>query len=99
MGEQRAHEYSAKGLEVHRVELAQHREENTRLHSEYSRELSDEVKRLSALMEEQRLARVEYGDRTVVSLEVELHKVNDAIVAEQKLRFEAEGTMLRMVED
>merc|ERR1712187_151539 len=56
-------------------------------------------RRMAAILEEQRSARIEYGERIAQSLETEFQKVQDAIVAEQKLRFEAEGTMLHMVED
>merc|ERR1712107_220710 len=62
-------------------------------------ELSEEVKHITTILAEQTAARTEYGERIASSLENEFSKVQEAVMAEQKLRFEAEGTMLRMVED
>lgn len=95
----RSEELGSQRLQELREELARHREQQSALQTDYSRELSDEVDRISTLLEEQRNTRVDYGDRIAQSLEGEFQKVQEAIVSEQKLRFEAEGTMLRMVED
>jgi len=99
-------ELEAKSEEVSNARLAEIREEFQRsqekhsvTHIELTRQIGDEVKHITTMLEEQRVARTEYGERIVVSLEGEFQKVHDAVVAEQKLRFEAEGTMLRMVED
>jgi len=69
------------------------------VHHNYAREIGEEVQRLAVHLEEQRTARMEYGERIVGNLEAEFQKVHDGILSEQKLRFEAEATMLRMVED
>merc|ERR1712232_736817 len=53
----------------------------------------------ASVLEEQRVARVESGERIAASLEAEFQKLQEAVAAEEKLRFEAEGTMLGMVED
>eukprot|EP00931_Biecheleriopsis_adriatica_P007383 TRINITY_DN108673_c0_g1_i1.p1 TRINITY_DN108673_c0_g1~~TRINITY_DN108673_c0_g1_i1.p1 ORF type:complete len:370 (-),score=78.62 TRINITY_DN108673_c0_g1_i1:34-1104(-) len=82
-----------------REELLKEQSRRETVHDEYAKEISEEVQRLSVLLEEQRSARMEYGERIVGVLEAEFQKVHDSIVAEQKLRFEAESTMLRMVED
>lgn len=66
---------------------------------DYAQELGEEVRRLSASVDEHRESRSEYGERIASSLETEFEKVQDAIVSEQKVRFEAESTMVRMVED
>lgn len=75
------------------------REKHAAVQAELTGKMGDEVTRISAMIDEQRTARTDYGERIVASLEGEFQKVHDAVVAEQKLRFEAEGTMLRMVED
>eukprot|EP00933_Yihiella_yeosuensis_P062501 TRINITY_DN6545_c0_g1_i1.p1 TRINITY_DN6545_c0_g1~~TRINITY_DN6545_c0_g1_i1.p1 ORF type:complete len:321 (+),score=73.38 TRINITY_DN6545_c0_g1_i1:96-1058(+) len=82
-----------------REELQKEQSRREAVHDQYAQEVGEEVRRLDVLLEEQRSARLEYGERIVGSLEGEFQKVHDAIVAEQKQRFEAEGTMLRMVED
>lgn len=103
---QEREEMEARAEEVAAAVVAEQREEIRRdfarrdaVHEDYAREIGDEVKRLAVILEEQRSTRIEYCERIVQSLEAEFQKVHEAIVAEQKLRFEAEGTMLRMVED
>lgn len=80
-------------------ELRRDSKRSTETLEQYSQELSEEVKRLSVILEFQRSARLEHGERTVSSLEDEFQKLHEAIVAEQQLRFDAEGTMIRMVEE
>lgn len=99
-------ELEAKSEEASNAKLAEFREDLQRTQEKHvtscadlTRQVGDDVKRITAMLEEQRAARTDYGERIVVSLEGEFQKVHDAVVAEQKLRFEAEGTMLRMVED
>lgn len=82
-----------------RKEIQKEESQRETVHDGYAREIGDEVRRLALLLEEQRTARLEYGERIVSSLEAEFQKVHGAIVAEQRQRFDAEGTMLRMVED
>jgi len=69
------------------------------VHDGFGREITDEVQRLSVLLEEQRTARMYIGERIVGNLEAEFQKVHDAVVLEQKMRFEAESTMVKMVQD
>lgn len=66
---------------------------------EVTRELEDGTARLAGMLEEQRASRVEYGERVAESLEGQLRKVEEALVAEQRLRCDAEESMGRMVED
>ncbi|CAE7461215.1 unnamed protein product, partial [Symbiodinium pilosum] len=82
-----------------RSELLKEQSQRETVHDDYGREIGEEVQRLQALFEKQRILRVEYGEQIVSHLEAEFQKVHDAIVSEQQLRFEAEGMMLRMVED
>lgn len=89
---------SARITELH-DEMRRERLSSQTVQEDYTREIGEEVRRLTSILEEQRSCRSEYGDRIVASLEAEFQKVQEAVVAEQKLRFEAEGMMLRMVED
>lgn len=92
-------DYSCERLRAHQEEILRSRQQHGQVQQTFAREIGDEVKRLSAILEEQKASRVEYGERIVASLEGEYQKVHENIVSEQKFRFEAEGTMLRMVED
>eukprot|EP00928_Gymnodinium_smaydae_P039891 TRINITY_DN27156_c0_g2_i1.p1 TRINITY_DN27156_c0_g2~~TRINITY_DN27156_c0_g2_i1.p1 ORF type:complete len:329 (+),score=106.29 TRINITY_DN27156_c0_g2_i1:58-1044(+) len=97
--ENRCEELSAQCAAEHMQEVQRHSDARVAMHQEFSSKLGDEVKRFTALFEEQRAARVENGERIAASLESEFQKVEGAVLAEQKLRVEAEGTMLKMVED
>lgn len=97
--ESKSGELSNQILAEHRQELERHKAQFEKAHEQSSRELGDEVSRIGSILEEHRASRVEYGERIAAGLEAEFHKVQEAIVAEQKLRFEAEATMLKMVED
>lgn len=66
---------------------------------DHTRKIGEDVFRIRGILEEQRVARAQYGERIGASLEGECRRMQGEIVAEQKLRFEAEGSMLRMVED
>jgi len=66
---------------------------------DYTREIGEELRRLTAIFEDQRNSRKEYGERISTSLEGEFQKVQEAIGEEERRRYEAQGTMLRMVED
>jgi len=61
--------------------------------------ISDQVHRLAGILEEQRAAREEYGERIQNSLEAEFQKLDEAMHAERKLRGEALHTMESMVQD
>jgi len=95
----RLEELTAQRFGEHQVDLARHREQRSAAHEETSRVLGEEVRRIASILEEQRAARIESGDRIAASLDAEFQKIHEAIVAEEKLRFDAEGTMLSMVED
>eukprot|EP00930_Biecheleria_cincta_P003827 TRINITY_DN104738_c0_g1_i1.p1 TRINITY_DN104738_c0_g1~~TRINITY_DN104738_c0_g1_i1.p1 ORF type:complete len:353 (-),score=83.97 TRINITY_DN104738_c0_g1_i1:155-1213(-) len=86
-------------IEECRAEVQKECQAREAVHHNYAREIAEEVQRLMVHLEEQRTARMEYGERIIGSLEAEFQKVHDAILSEQKLRFDAEATMLRMVED
>merc|ERR1712232_442545 len=92
--EQRAEEVSSQQFEEHRQELSVMRSQQEQVHIRYEQELSEEVKHINTILAEQTAARTEYGERISSSLENEFSKVHEAVMAEQKLRFEAEGTML-----
>merc|ERR1719221_1873674 len=95
----RSTELANAALDEHASEIRREISRRQSVHEDYAREMGDEVRRLGAILEEQRGARIAYGERIAGTLEGEFQKVHEAIVAEQKLRFEAEGTMLHMVED
>eukprot|EP00929_Paragymnodinium_shiwhaense_P016376 TRINITY_DN124690_c0_g1_i1.p1 TRINITY_DN124690_c0_g1~~TRINITY_DN124690_c0_g1_i1.p1 ORF type:complete len:291 (+),score=93.99 TRINITY_DN124690_c0_g1_i1:72-944(+) len=97
--EQRSEVIAQQRVEEHRQELLRQRQQHQEGVDNFTRELGDELRRISAILDEQRASRLEYGERIAQSLEVEFQKVNEAVLAEQGLRYEAEGTMLRMVED
>merc|ERR1740129_489770 len=97
--ESRAEEVGSARLSELRDELRRERVAHESVQDGYSREIGEEVRRLTSILEEQRGTRVEYGERIVSSLEGEFQKVQEAVAAEQKLRIDAEGTMMRMVED
>jgi len=80
-------------------ELRRERLAHESVQEEYTREIGEEVRRLTAILEDQHKTRTEYGDRIVASLEGEFVKVQQAVHDEERRRYEAEGTMLRMVED
>lgn len=80
-------------------ELRRERLAHESVQEEYTREIGEEVRRLTAILEDQHRTRTEYGDRIVTSLEGEFGKVQQSILDEERRRYEAEGTMLRMVED
>lgn len=86
-------------IEECHAEVEKECQKRTAVHNDYAREIGEEVQRLAVHLEEQRTSRMEYGERIVGNLEAEFQKVHDAILSEQKLRFDAEATMLRMVED
>jgi len=82
-----------------REALRRERSAHESAQQDYAKELGEEVRRLSAAVDEHRESRSEYGERTASSLEGEFEKVQGAILAQQKVRLEAEGSMRRMVED
>merc|ERR1712060_722098 len=95
----RANELTINCLADHRAGVQRTIGEEARSRLDYAREIEDEVNRLTGIMEDQRAARIEAGERAAGVLDAELQKVEDAVVTEQKLRFEAESTVQRMVED
>lgn len=97
--EARAEELCSRSLAEHQAAVRRHRDEHAAVQKDYARELGEEVKRIAAILEEQRHSRAESGDRISVSLEAEFQKIQEALAAEERLRYEAEGTMLKMVED
>lgn len=97
--ENRAEELAATRLAELGDELRRERLAHETAQEEYTREIGEEVRRLTAILEDQRSSRMEYGERIVASLEAEFQKVQEAVHDEERRRYEAEGTMLRMVED
>jgi len=93
----RLEERGEKFLRERREEIRQYRHVDE--DADYPQRLSDQVYRINGILEEQRTARVEYGERISKSLEAEFKKVAEAVVAEKSLRFEAQETMERMVQD
>lgn len=67
--------------------------------TDHLQKIGEEVSRFTVHVEEQRSSRVKYGERILDSLSEEFAKVQEAILAEQKLRFDAESGILQMVED
>lgn len=92
-------EASQAAIQECHAEVAKECQKRAAVHNDCAREMGEEVQRLAVHLEEQRTSRMEYGERIVGNLEAEFQKVHDAILSEQKLRFDAEATMLRMVED
>eukprot|EP00927_Polykrikos_kofoidii_P057672 TRINITY_DN51839_c0_g1_i1.p1 TRINITY_DN51839_c0_g1~~TRINITY_DN51839_c0_g1_i1.p1 ORF type:complete len:297 (+),score=62.22 TRINITY_DN51839_c0_g1_i1:132-1022(+) len=97
--ESRIDDVSKQHVAAHQQELARQREQFQKTHDDHSREIGGEIVRISAALDEHRVARVECGERIAAGLESEFNKVQEAILTEQKLRFDAESTMLKMVED
>lgn len=97
--ESRTEEAADTRLNELRDALRRERSAHEAAQQDYAKELGDEVRRLSTSLDEHRESRSDYGERIASSLEAEFEKVQDAIVAEQQVRFEAESTMVRMVED
>lgn len=95
----RAEDLASSRLEELGNEMRRERLAHESVQEEYTREIGEEVRRLTAILEDQHKTRTEYGDRIVSSLEAEFGKVQQAILDEERQRYEAEGTMLRMVED
>lgn len=96
--EVRAGELSTHCLAEHRSWVQRTLDDEAKTHADYAREIQGEVNRLTAILEEQRVARVEVGEHCAGLIEAELKKVQCDVVAEQKLRFEAECTVQQMVE-
>jgi len=97
--EARTEELGDASLVEHREELRQNHRKREAAHEGQAREFSEEVKRIAAMLDEQRALRVQHGDSVREALEKEFNLLQDAITTEQRLRFETEGTMLRMVEE
>jgi hypothetical protein len=97
--ESRAEDLAAARVAELGDELRRDRVAHESVHEECSRQIGEEVSRLNAILQEQHNSRVEYGERIVSSLEGEFQKVGEAVRDEERRRNEAEGTMLRMVED
>jgi len=97
--ESRAEELAVARLAELAEELRRERLSHETVQEEYTREISEEVRRLNGIVEDQHNSRVEYGERIVASLEGEFQKVQETVQDEERRRLEAEGTMLRMVED
>lgn len=97
--EARTEELGDACLVEHREELRNHRRKREAVHEAHALECCEEVKRIAAMLDEQRALRVQHGDRVSEALEKEFRQLQDAITTEERLRFEAEGTMLRMVEE
>lgn len=97
--ESRIEEAADTRLNELREALRRERSAHEAAQQDYAKELGEEVRRLSAAVDEHRESRSDYGERIASSLESEFEKVQDAIVAEQQVRFEAESTMVHMVED
>lgn len=79
-----------------------YRRENTAqelVQQQFLRDIVDEVDQLRSLLSAHTSMRGEDGERIVACLDGELQKVHDATVEEQKLRVEAQGSMLKMVDD
>merc|ERR1719313_2931712 len=97
--EGRAEELAASRVAELSDELRRERLAHETVQDQYTREIGEEVRRLQAILEDQHNSRVEYGERIVSSLESEFQKVQEAVQDEERRRYEAEGTMLRMAED
>lgn len=97
--EARMEELGIARVDEHRRELIQAQGDYQTVREGYEREISEEVKRLQGLLEEQKASRADYGERINQSLEAQFQQVQQAVAEEEKLRTEAEGTMVRMVED
>jgi len=82
-----------------REELLRNRSAHEGSRTDYAHEIGEEVKRLGSVLEEHRDSRMSSGERVVAALEGDFQKVRDAVAMEQRLRSEAESTMLHMVED
>jgi len=86
--------------------LSERREEMAQLQAradadgeDYVQSISDQVYRLAGILEEQRAAREQYGERIRNSLEAEFQKVEEAIAALRQAHTDATRTMERMVQD
>lgn len=97
--EARMEELGHARVEEHRRELIQAQGDYQTVREGYERAISEEVKRLQGLLEEQRVSRVDKGERINQTLEAEFQQVQQAVAEEEKLRNETENNMVRMVED
>lgn len=97
--ETKAEDAASKALSGCLAELTRTVGRQRTVHEEYVHEMSEEVGRISAALESQRISRKERGEHVSSLLEAELQKIREDLSSEQHLRFEAEGTMLRMMED
>merc|ERR1712228_800900 len=71
---------TAQRMAQHRTELERQREQRSAVHADLAQQLQDEVKRIAVVLEEQRVARVESGERIVASLDAEFLKLQEAVV-------------------